>query len=48
MNGFEFLAAVKKSKLLKNIPVIVYSTTVQPAQIEAVKTGAPRIFLQNS
>ena len=30
MNGFEFLAALKKSKILKNIPVIVYSTTAQP------------------
>ena len=45
MNGFEFLAAVKKSKILKNIPVIVYSTTSQPSQIEKVKKlGATEFF----
>ena len=45
MNGFEFLAAMKKSKVLKDIPVIVYSTTSQPAQIEKVKKlGAAEFF----
>ena len=45
MNGFEFLAAMKKSKILQNIPVIVYSTTSQPAQIEKVKKlGATEFF----
>jgi len=45
MNGFEFLAAIKKSKVLKDIPVIVYSTTSQPAQIEKViKLGATDFF----
>ena len=45
MNGFEFLAALKKSKILKNIPVIVYSTTSQQAQIEKVKKlGATEFF----
>lgn len=45
MNGFEFLAAMKKSKILKDIPVIVYSTTSQPAQIEKVKKlGATEFF----
>jgi len=45
MNGFEFLAAMKKSKILKDIPVIVYSTTSQPTQIEkAKKLGAADFF----
>ena len=45
MNGFEFLTAMKKSKILKDIPVIVYSTTSQPAQIEKVKKlGATEFF----
>ena len=45
MNGFEFLAAMKKSKILRDIPVIVYSTTSQPAQIEKVKKlGATEFF----
>jgi CheY-like chemotaxis protein len=45
MNGFEFLAAMKKSRILKDIPVIVYSTTSQPAQIEkAKKLGATEFF----
>ena len=45
MNGFEFLAAMKKSKVLKDIPVIVYSTTAQPAQIDKVKKlGAADFF----
>jgi CheY-like chemotaxis protein len=45
MNGFEFLAAMKKSSILKNIPVIVYSTTAQQSQIEKVKNlGATEFF----
>jgi CheY-like chemotaxis protein len=45
MNGFEFLAAIKKSRILKDIPVIVYSTTSQPAQIDKVKKlGATEFF----
>ena len=45
MNGFEFLAAIKKSKILLNIPVIVYSTTSQPGQIDkARKLGATEFF----
>lgn len=45
MNGFEFLAAMKKSKILKDIPVIVYSTTSHAAQIEkAKKLGATEFF----
>ena len=45
MNGFEFLAAMKKSRILKDIPVIVYSTTSQKAQIEKVKKlGATEFF----
>ena len=45
MNGFEFLAAMKKSKILRDIPVIVYSTTSQLAQIEKVKKlGATEFF----
>lgn len=45
MNGFEFLAAMKKSKILRDIPVIVYSTTSQPTQIEKVKKlGATEFF----
>lgn len=45
MNGFEFLAAIKKSKVLKDIPVIVYSTTSQPTQIDQVKKlGATEFF----
>ena len=45
MNGFEFLAAMKKSNLLKNIPVIVYSTTSHQGQIDKVKKlGATEFF----
>lgn len=45
MNGFEFLAAMKKSTILKNIPVIVYSTTSHPTQIEKViNLGAAEFF----
>ncbi len=45
MNGFEFLAAMKKSRILKDIPVIVYSTTSQISQIEkAKKLGAAEFF----
>lgn len=45
MNGFEFLAAMKKSKILRDIPVIVYSTTSQSSQIEKVKKlGATEFF----
>jgi len=45
MNGFEFLAAMKKSKILRDIPVIVYSTTAQPSQIDKVKKlGATEFF----
>ena len=45
MNGFEFLAAIKKSKILQNIHVIVYSTTSQPGQIDkARKLGATEFF----
>ena len=45
MNGFEFLTAMKKSSVLKNIPVIVYSTTSQQSQIDKVKRlGATEFF----
>lgn len=45
MNGFEFLRAIKKSKILKDIPVIVYSTTSQPSQIEKAKhLGAAHVL----
>jgi CheY-like chemotaxis protein len=45
MNGFEFLAAMRKSSILKNIPVIVYSTTSQQSHIEKVKKlGATEFF----
>lgn len=45
MNGFEFLAAMKKSSVLKDIPVIVYSTTTHQGQIEKVKQlGATEFF----
>lgn len=45
MDGFEFLTAMKKSSVLRNIPVIVYSTTSQHAQIEKAKRlGATEFF----
>ncbi len=45
MNGFEFLTAMKKSRILCNIPVIVYSTTAQRSQIDkAKKLGAAEFF----
>ncbi|HEX8039816.1 MAG TPA: response regulator [Chryseosolibacter sp.] len=45
MNGFEFLTAMKKSSILRHIPVIVYSTTSHQAQIEKVKAlGAAEFF----
>jgi CheY-like chemotaxis protein len=45
MDGFEFLTAMKKSSVLKNIPVIVYSTTSHKGQIERVKKlGATEFY----
>ncbi len=45
MNGFEFLAAIKKNNVLKDIPVIVYSTTSHHTQIDRVKKlGATDFF----
>ena len=37
MNGQEFLIAVKKSEKLKNIPVIIFSTTSNRATIQLTK-----------
>lgn len=45
MDGFELLTAIRKSKILRDIPVIVYSTTSQASQIEkAKKLGATEFF----
>ncbi len=41
MNGFQFLSELKKQDGLKDIPVIMYSTTSAPEAIEQAKqTGA--------
>jgi CheY-like chemotaxis protein len=32
MNGFEFLKAVKKNKLLRDIPVVIYTTSNENSQ----------------
>jgi CheY-like chemotaxis protein len=37
MNGQEFLVALKKSKGIDNIPVIIFSTTSHPATISLMK-----------
>ncbi len=45
MDGFEFLVAVKESKSLRDIPVIVYSTTTHHEQVAKVKKlGAKEFF----
>lgn len=47
MNGLEFLQAIKKNEELKDIPVIVHSTTPQPHQIIALKEyGALAIYFR--
>ena len=37
MNGKEFLAAVKRTEKLKNIPVIIFSTSASRAAIQLTK-----------
>ena len=37
MNGVQFLKAIKKSELLKNIPVIILTTAAQPEIISQTK-----------
>lgn len=41
MNGWEFLRVLKHNKLFRNIPVIMYSTTSHPEEIDtAIALGA--------
>ena len=41
MNGQQFLAAIKENAELKDIPVVIFSTSSHPATIQlAKKTGA--------
>ena len=45
MNGQQFLKELKRNEIVKNIPVIVLSTSSQPATIEQVKAlGAKDFF----
>jgi CheY-like chemotaxis protein len=37
MNGQQFLVAIKKDPNLKDIPVIIFSTSSQPSAIQTVK-----------
>ena len=37
MNGFQFLAEVRKHEQLRNIPVIMYSTTSSPEAVETAR-----------
>ncbi len=45
MNGPEFLKEVKKHEDLKNIPIIIYSTTSAPEAIEETKELGARHFV---
>jgi CheY-like chemotaxis protein len=47
MNGVEFLQAIKKNGKLKEVPVIVHSTSPQPHMIIELKTsGAMAIYFK--
>lgn len=45
MGGIQFLSEIKKSEKLRNIPVIVYSTSNHPGDKEkAMEAGAEKFF----
>ena len=47
MNGYEFLKAIKEVQQLKNIPVVVYSTSARPREMEQLmKLGAFGVHLK--
>jgi CheY-like chemotaxis protein len=45
MNGRDFLSRIKKTVRLRSIPVIMYSTTSQKAEIEAFKKSGAYDFI---
>lgn len=49
MNGLQCLAEIKKSSLLKNIPVVIYSTASRKEyEEESMKLGAMNFFIKPS
>jgi CheY-like chemotaxis protein len=47
MNGLDFLKTIKKIETLKEIPIVVHSTTPQPHKIiELKESGALAIYLR--
>ena len=47
MNGLKCLAEIKKTTLLKNIPVVIYSTASRKEyQEESIKLGAINFFIK--
>jgi CheY-like chemotaxis protein len=49
MGGLQFLHEIKKSETLRNIPVIVYSTSNNPDDKgKAIEAGATRFFTKPS
>lgn len=49
MNGLMFLKEIKKNKMLKDIPVIVYTTFVSVFdENEVLKYGAYRVYIKPS
>lgn len=48
MNGIEFLSQLSKEPLLKDIPVIVYTTSVSPSDMNATKDLGAKYYLPKS
>jgi CheY-like chemotaxis protein len=48
-NGLECLAEIRNNKILKNIPVVIFSSTSRPANIDtAYEMGADLFFIKPS
>lgn len=45
-NGFECLEALKQNARLRNIPVIIYSTSANPVQIEDTYARGANLYIQ--
>ncbi|WP_373494602.1 response regulator [Aquiflexum sp.] len=46
MNGFECLELIKKDPKLKNVPVLIYSTSANPDQIERTFQDGAHLYIQ--
>lgn len=45
-NGFECLSEIRENDRFKNIPVIIYSTSVNPDQVESTYRQGANLYLQ--